>query len=684
MSIGRYEWVKLFHKRLFLVLSVLLVAGNLITFYTYEQHEPRFFYACQQKAQYARFLQGDTSSDIDGYYQWDLADQEAYISTYASFIEEMGDRVERMGQTSLFQDRDSYAYRNLIKSQADFAPLAGLELKADNRFGVQALADYDSGILFLLVFLGMLTYYALFYERDRNLLLLLKGTQKGHGTLAVSKLGTMLIAAAFYTLLQESAMVLLAGQMYGYGDLSRPIQSVYLFRNCARMMTLGEGLLAIIVIRTGVALMLALFLFCVGMALKSESGAVVLSGAILGAEYLLSRALSVSGSLNGIKCVNPFYCWHMRWALWEYLNLDLFGWPVSKEVCTLAIAALLAALFSVTGILAFCKTCQIKAENRLERVMRWLRSKLGFLTRRTSLLYYEFYKMMIQQKKGIVFLLLLVWTVWRIVGVFGIHYYSNAQDAAYQYYMEQLQGPVTEETYTLIENEEIRLNNLWVQMAEADEWEQAMLNAELERLEGGFYAIQMQLEALTEKEGDVSEKYLMNEVAYAQLWHDTDTDIFLWLGGSAAVIFLTGGVYTADEKRQITSLLCSTRNGRRKLDRSRDRSILLTTGAVFLIMELPLFLEYLRIDGFLTVGQRLSDFTNLDFATGLPLAVLLILALLLKAVSFWAVGWLGRRLSRVMKNELLADLAGIGSAAAVAVVLHHFYWDINILLIGLL
>lgn len=692
MRILIYEFLKLGKKKLFFVFSLVLVAANLLTLYAYERYTGRFFYVHEQRENYKAYLNGDETADIEEFYSLAQEEQEAYISSYASFIDGMEERVERMQSTSLYQDKDSYVYRNLIKSCEDFAPFSGMTLKADNDFGLRALTQYNGSVLFLLVYLAILTYYVLFFERDMNLLLLFKGSRRGHTPLVAAKLSVMVLAAFCYTVLMEGSVILLLGWMYGYGDIERAVQSVSLFRSCTYTLTVGQMLLFTVLIRVVVAVVFACVMFCVGMFFKNEFTAAVLAGVVLGLEYLFSRVFSISGSFGGIKCVNPFYCWDIEQLLGEYYNLNLFGYPVGKNMCAAFAAVLLVLLLCNLGIFAFNRTCQIRTEGMLEVFGQWLRGRMGFLGRHTRLLYYEFYKMLIQQKKGVVFVLLLIWGIYEIAGVSKTDYYATAREASYHYYIGRLKGPITEETFAFMDEEEASLKAKWEELMQLEnasdegyaDQRRTVLMAELERYEDGFYMVQDQLNQLKEKAGDIREKYLLDEMAYDDLWRDTGTDIFLWFAGAAAIMYFVSGIYAVDEKKKMLPLIRSTRNGRERLNRSRSCCAAVCTGVLFLIMELPLFLRYGKIDHFVTARQKLCDFTGAVFSSGLPLGLMVACVFLLKALGFFAVCFAALKLSKVMKSELPAMLAGIGAAGIIAMVLYHFGWDINMLLIKLL
>lgn len=680
MRLTAYELVKLRQKRMFLALSLLLLAANLLTLYLYEKQTPAFFYVHQQRESYQQFLQGDKNADSAGFYRQDLEGQESYLQTYEVFIEEMADRVSQMEQVSIYAGRDNYVHRNLMKTQADFASFSGSAPMVDNCFGIRALANYEGGLLFTIVFLAMLAYYVCFFERDQHLLLLLKGCRNGHTPLAAAKLAVMLLAAGLYTLLQEAGAILLLGRMYGYGDLGRMLQSVSIFRNCALHLTVGEALVAIAAVRIIAAMVIVCGLFFLGMLLKNEVAAALALGGFLGAEYLLNQFLSVNGSSSGLKCVNLFYLWNMRSVLGEYHNLNIAGFPVGKNLCALLTAGALVLLLSAAGVFVFQKTCQIKTDSFLEWLMQWLRNKTEFLNRQVGLLYYEFYKLLIQQKKGIALILLLIWGGCEVGRVFAPVYYATAREASYHHYIAQVRGPVTDETFAFFETENNRLEELRRQVREANgnELQMLLLQNELNQLEEGFEMARMQFAALQERPGVLEKKYMLDEEAYRTLWGNSRQDIGLWLAGAILTLFFVSGMYAMDEKRNMSLLLRTTCCGREKLDRSRNLCAMLCTGVVFLAVELPLFLRYWAIDHFSATGQRLCDFTSLMSSSALPLWALLSIIFLLKALSFLAVGCVGLGLSKLTKNEILSFLVGIGTTGMASVVLYRLAWSISI------
>ena len=208
--------------------------------------------------------------------------------------------------------------------------------------------------------------------------------------------------------------------------------------------------------------------------------------------------------------------------------------------------------------------------------------------------------------------------------------------------------------------------------------------ARAEMMEAGFCMVENQLEILRENPGSLEEKYFLDEVFYEELWMDTGYDLIIWLAGTAVLLYLTSGIFTMDEKKNMRFLIRSTRHGRERIDRSRNLCAFLCAGIVFVLTEFPLFLRYYMIDHFETAAQKVCDITTGYFSSGVSLGTMILFLFLLKALSYAAVCYVGLRISRAMKSEMPAMLFGIGIVGVVTVMLYHFKADLATLLIWIL
>lgn len=677
----RYEWKKLFQKKQLFIFAFILLFANMVTIYVMQKNTAEYHYVYEQKEVYQRFLQGDTAADADGFYQQEQKKQKAYQKNYAVFLSEMESRAENMSAVSIFSGKDSFSYRNIQKTCEDFKGLQGITIQKDNCYGIRALASYDTGILFFLVFLFLLAWYVFFQERNKGILLLLKGTKKGHMPLAFGKLGVMAEASVFYILMQESMTIFFFGYLYGYGDLKRSLQSVPEFRNCPYRLSVGEMLVAWLLLHLVLALFLTAITYLCSACIRSELAVCALLVGFSAVEFASSRFFSIVGPMNGVKTINAFFCWNLQSVFGTYQNLNLFRHAVGKDTAACVAGAVVGILCCVGGVWGFHRMCQIHTSGRLERLQLWLRKKMSVFGKRESVFYYEWMKVWRQQKKGWIVLAFTVWCAVEISGVFAPQYYARPETAMYHGYLKHLAGQVTAESISYVEElqEEVRSLQEKSEMLdeEKDGYALAQIQCKLDMMQGAVEQVTMQLEQLKEKGGALSDKYWVDEVAYQEIWFDVRQELLVFFIGTLGITLWASGIVPMDEKKNLIPLLASTRNGRRCMMQKKKMCVAVGAILMFLQGEIPVLLRYWQIDHFKTAAQKLSDFTMMQATSTMSLGMFLLLLFLIKAVVFalFAAGIF--ILSGWTKNEMVTNLIGIGVTILTVILCYYFDWNIS-------
>lgn len=288
---------------------------------------------------------------------------------------------------------------------------------------------------------------------------------------------------------------------------------------------------------------LAAFLYAVSMLLKYVVAGLAAAGLAFCAEYLLAALVPVTGAFNYLKCMNPFFCWDMGNTFGVYCNLNLFGMPAGKGGCAAAAASALFFAASCGGILAFVRTYQVTTEGWLAHFCNALRKRCACLTRHASILFYEWYKVFVQQKKWVVFAALLIWGIHESYAAAQPEILTNMPEIAYYNYMLQLSGKVTDEKLEWIEKEGERLDSLQARciklMGEpggGDSVELMALRSEYESLYQGYQYLESQVQGLKGRPGSIYGKYLMDERAYIRQWTGIRQDLAVWMGRDCSTL----------------------------------------------------------------------------------------------------------------------------------------------------
>lgn len=686
----KYEFYKIIKKGMFFFLTIALLAANLVLLYTNEKNTMRYQCVYENKNSYRAFLEG-TAENFNTFYQLDMDEQIQYVDSYNEFIQNMDQRAEKLKGLVAFSDKNGFVYRNLQKTWMDYEKLGDITIKPDNCYGIRVLAGYERNIIFLIMYLAILLYYIVLRERQKNLLVLIKVNKNGHAQSAIAKMVVVVAGAIVYSFIQGASSVGLIGYLYGYGDFSRSLQSVSIFRNCTVKLTVGQYLWMTILLQILVAIFLSLLFYILFMVCKSGVTVGVSLVVVLSVEYLMYHLIPISAEWNGLKCVNLFYYWSSQHVLGDYVNLNVFGYPVSRDNCTLLLMLLSSTLFTAGGVIAFARTCQICKESSLERMVKYIREKCHFLPKHTILLNYEFYKVFVQQKKGILVILLLVWGICELCSVFGVEKYSSVEEASYHSYMQQWHGEVTDETISYIEGKEKYFEELGQELCELQNVQSGeaylrklQLQHEWETDANGFWLMSNQFHQLEEQSDSIYSQYLIDEVAYWDLWEDVNSDIVAGVIGCVAVVLMISGIYSLDEKKKMVSLLASAVNGRKKLNRCRLFCGIICAAFSFLAAELPLFCRYYKIDFFTASAQRICDFTNNRLFISMSVTSFVLLTFALKFMVYLLVAAVTLWISSLIKNEMVTNIIMIGIVGVAMMLLYRAQMDVNTILFRIL
>ncbi|MDE7425254.1 MAG: hypothetical protein K2N51_16460 [Lachnospiraceae bacterium] len=680
-----YEWKKLFRQHTFLFFTLILLFGNLFTLFQYEKHTDYYTYFYRFKQDWQKYKNGDTAVSNAEYYQYFEEEAENYVSSYDGFLKQIPEQAENLKKTKDYQNHNTYLYRNLTKTVFDYKNLSTDGIKEDPSIGIKELASYNYGIYFQLIFLFVLSYFVISAERKKGLFLLTKGTKKGHIPLAAAKLLTMISASVLYGFLQECGVFMLLGYYYGYGDFTRKIQSVSIFRDCSVSFTVAQTMMILFVVRILIGILVALLIFGLTISFRREGTALLIYVGVLVVEMLLNYGIQISSSLNIAKCVNVFFAWNMKNLFGTYVNLNLFGYPIGKSLVTLVVGGILACIFIFAGLYRFSASCQISAGNLLEEIREKITKRISFGWHHTSVYLFEFQKVFFQQKRGYLFLFLLIWCVLCTREIMEPSFYNDPEEAEYHRILSEISGPVTEESLNYIASQREELDALYEQVGALEEqsgaqaeFQMMLLTHEIKNRDGGVRLIEEQRDRLLEKTGDIFSKFWVDEKDYINTFYAYKYDLKVFFVGMIALVLWMSEIEAEDNRNKLYPLLYATVAGKRHIQKKKKQVCITGMFWCVLCTLIPQFLRYHKIDHFESARQKLQDFTMLELNTSLSIGTFVLLLLLVKILLFILACRLLLMLVRRVCNMELVIGAGAGCIGLVILLLWYFRIDLTI------
>ena len=537
----KYEWKKLLTRGM-LLLFALCVAVNGYLFYT------------SQSLLFSHIFQGGYASYLEALEQLQenpdmvmrqpaegeflssaetiLQDQQKAIQIYPEYILEMPDRARAAALLS-GGGADGYSMRNIEKTTRDFEGLETLPIRPDREMALLALYQSSMSDILVIVFLLFVCVRLFSREYENRLYPLLLATP-GRFRVAVHKLTVLAGSAVLITAAIYGTNLCIGGFLMGYGDLSRPIQSLGDFRSCCLRISCLDYIWIGYLIKLFTVLVFGLLILALFVLLKKAVTVFLVCAAFLGASYGLYAAIPVTSSLNFLRFVNFFYFIDSYSVLSRYQNISVVGFPVSMTTVLPIVLAVLLVACVVLVLLRFStgSVCRgVRILPIVARALDWVNRMVDRVNHHEFLFLHELRKAMISGR-GLVLLLalgLLLWNNWNTAFRFVSSY-----DMAYSRYMEQMGGEVTDQTLEKIANEWERLNN--VEYPEQYENQMQALSQ-----------IEMQANlALSREEQTGIPAYLVDESGYLKLMQDTGGDVYDSLLILAAVVLCCSSIFSRE------------------------------------------------------------------------------------------------------------------------------------------
>ena len=372
-----------------------------------------------------------------------------YIAGYTEYLEKVQKQAEEQSKTSIFGKKNSFSMRNLTKTAKEFGKLLGkgeegaVEVSFANNTGIEKWLSYSLGDYFGLLML-VITVMAFLEERKKGLWSIVRTTKGGRRMLGIHRCLILLFVSVFsvavFNLLPLALSITLNG---GHTDFSRAVQSVQSFRTCTIRTSIGGWLARYVFVKSLSGLFVGLFVWFVMGSVSNAQLSMAALVPVLGAEYALFTFLPVQSVFNLFKYLNLFSYVHTARLYTNYLNIDLFTFPVGNRQMMMVLLPLL-----LIGFLFLCVRMQAERypegnRDLLSKVVLRADTLLDRLRRHFTAGIWEAYKSLFPEY-GIILILIIILAVRNLN--FAVFEPVPEDLRNYYLYVQDMQGPIDEKT----------------------------------------------------------------------------------------------------------------------------------------------------------------------------------------------------------------------------------------------
>ena len=574
-----------------------------------------------------------------------MRDEINYLTGYADYLDGIQKQAEIQSQTSLFGKPGSFSRRNLAKTAEEFDALRGVEVQFGSNRGLERWLSFELGDYFHLIAI-VLFVMAFLEERKKGLWPIVRSTRGGRARLGLTRIGILCAVSVAATLLFNAVPFAISlGMNGGWDGLGRSLQSLESFRTCTLRLTIAQWLGRYFVLKALSGVLIGLFLWCVLGSISNIQFSLSVLGAVLVGEYALYAFLPVQSALNVFKYFNIFTYVHTFTLYTEYLNVDLFGFPVGIRELALAALTVLGTAFAVLAVLIQRNRCPEGNRDLLSLISLRVNRVLDFFRSRLSIGGWELYKSLIFQY-GVVILLVVLFAAGKLSFIF---YNTSSQDQWYLAYVQDMEGPLDEtaDQYLAHARESIPAGS---------EDAGALMSA--------LSKVEHRVEQLRERaEQGGYEPWILEDSIYDQTYGPQSRDLQR-LNAAAAIIltaFCCAGLFAFERQSGVVLMVRSAKRGRGGL--LRRKAALTAVLAAFVwaavyLRELRTFLDWRQPQTLAAPVQ------NIDALAGFPivltLAQYLVLLYAIRLVMLLCVGFAVLLISRQSPGVQVAYLASAG------------------------
>lgn len=550
------------------------------------------------------------------------------VNHYDDFLKEIDEKADTLQSISIFATEEGdFDGKNIRKTAADFAGMKDIRPDFFPQKGLRTAIGFVMTDLILLFIMLFLAFALVRDELDSGLIFLIRTMPRGRLLSALAKVAALAGSLLVITLLLFGANLVFCGLRFGLGDLLAPIQSyAFLMRSTLKVNVLAYLGCFLVTKWAGVFIVGMWVLLACMLSRRASAGYLLALAFPVGCE-VLRRLVPATSRYNLLRYANIASLVQTNEILGGYRNLNIAGIPV--HLLTVEMAAALIYLLVFLGLFSvrFCGW-QVRAV-RAFAPPRWITALKTRVSRALppSRAGHERYKILAMGGGAIV---VLLFAALQLVFLYNAQSYITPQEIYYRNYMEELEGPFTQEKADWLNDEIETFRPIFTLQAQLQKGEisqqayEAMMGPyrSMEEKHNVFLQVLEKVRALADTPG----KQIVYGSGYRGFFGlSSNADLTEYLTVCIALCLYCAPVFAFEKRSGMRSLLHTTPLGGRKTVSSKLLICGVGAVAIALLSLLPRFAVMLRDYWF---SVPLAPLFSLDeFAAapqGIPILFLLV------------------------------------------------------------
>lgn len=324
---------------------------------------------------------------------YDMQEISAELRDYPDYLLSIFDNAKVMEAANIWGETNTFSYRNIQKT-----PLAYENITETNLLPLQpslGIEDATNGkitSIFGIFLVFLFTSMIFLQDREQEILPLLYSTKNGRWKLCSVKFFTASICSVALAILFFLENFIIGGVLYGVGDLSRPMQTIYGFYTANLPISVGLYLLLYCVIQMFAYLVFSSIFALICTIAKNNITIYGLSAGVSLMWVLCYQMIPTYSPIALLHYWNPIQLLHSNEIFADYVNVNFFGFPISSKISILILTAVLISICFVCSNVLFSisRNLQYKRIGRIKRKTNCIHSRFYYICHRYLVLNHGF------------------------------------------------------------------------------------------------------------------------------------------------------------------------------------------------------------------------------------------------------------------------------------------------------
>ncbi len=550
------------------------------------------------------YLDDSESLKRDFYFANLIYGQYQEIQDYERFIDGLQDRADTMLSASIFQNKGSFSYRNIVQTPEDFRHLQNIRLEIGLDKGIFSGTSYRVTDIAVAMLIFLLCIYLFLHEKEADLMRLIRVNRKGRLATVTAKLVLLAATTIGLCFLFYGSILLISHHLYGFGDLSRFIQSIAGLNRGNLLLSIQQYLVLFMTGKLLFNLVLAMMFAFFFVSMKHASVIYMSLCAFIGASLICYVMIPSQSYFSLAKHINLFMFSDTTGLLTRYINTNVFGTPVQNIWLSASSMTILLIVLPLISAFIFVKQHPTRSQSLLFRLWNRIRERIFRPTRSTRVFVHESFKAWFLGKG------FLVCCIAGMIGINHIHFNEvrfNEEEAIYNKYLMELSGELNATKIRRLEEEKSFFDHLPQELEsnrQAFSEHRISVNdytakaAELgmfAQKRNSFDKVYQQYQYLLalKKEKGI-EAALVNEIASDYVFNNKFRDILNAISISVLIMLFSSSIFTLDDGAGMVSLLRCTKKGRFTLYANKHAVAYLTAILFTILIYIPQYINLIK------------------------------------------------------------------------------------------